>query len=231
LPEPHLLELTDTRSDIARQALALYESAFPPAERVPVEGIIDSIRQRGSASGTDGCIPHFFTVVQDSRALGLAFYGYFRHTRLGFLYYLAVQPDLRGRGLGAWLLRKALEMLPQDAAATGGEPPRGLVWEVERPVDASTPADRDMRQRRINFYERSGALLMKGLDFLAPPLGENLPAVMYHVMFLPAPGFAEDLSARPFLTDILDTILLNGYGVDKEDEYYRNALKRLMGEE
>jgi GNAT superfamily N-acetyltransferase len=229
LDEPNLLELTDTTTEIARQSLALYESAFPPAERVPVESIINSIRQRGRASGKEGYVPHFFTAVQDSRAVGLAFYGYFSHTRLGFLYYLAVQPDLRGQGLGAWLLGKTIEMLPQDAAATGGEPSRGLVWEVERPVDASTPDERELRQRRINFYARSGALLLEGLDFLAPPLGENLPPVMYHVMFIPSPGFAEDLSARPFLTDILDTILLNGYGVDKEDEYYRAAMKGLMG--
>jgi len=221
LPDPELLELTEADTNITRQALALYESAFPPAERVPVESIIASIRQRGRA---DGCVPHFFTAVKDARALGLSFYGYFRDVRLGFLYYLAVQPELRGQGLGAWLFHQTLAQLPQDAKSTGGEPPRGLVWEVERPVDADTPAERDLRQRRINFYRRNGALLLDRSDFLAPPLAEHLPPVMYHIMFLPSPTFNEDLAARPFLTDVLDTILLHGYGIERDSLYYRRAV-------
>jgi hypothetical protein len=47
---------------------------------------------------------------------------------------------------------------------------------------------------------------------------------MYHVMFLPSPGFVEDLASRTFLTDVLDTILLNGYGIERDSPYYRRAV-------
>jgi GNAT superfamily N-acetyltransferase len=228
---PDLLELTDPDSVIARQALKLYESAFPPAERTPLDGIKASIRQRGQVDPAGGYIPHFFAAVREDRALGISFYGYYREMRLGFLYYLAVDPEQRGQGLGGWLLQMTLANLRSDATRSNGLPPRGLIWEVERPVDAETSAEREFRQRRINFYQRNGALLLDRIDFLAPPLGSGLPPVMYHVMFMPSPGFNEDLSSRPFLTDTLDTILLHGYGVERDSEFYIDAIKKVMGNE
>ncbi|HSV85392.1 MAG TPA: GNAT family N-acetyltransferase [Levilinea sp.] len=229
MSEPILLELAEANNAIVSQALALYRSSFPAAEREPVENILDSISQRGRAAPSDGYVAHFFTAVQDGRVLGLAFYGYYRASRLGILYYLAVQPDLRGQGTGAWLFQRILAQLPQDAAGCGGLPPRGLAWEVERPVDAVTSAEHDLRQRRIRFYQRHGALLLESMDIQAPPLAEDLPPVMYHVMFLPSPGFDEQLSSQSFLIELLDTLLLHGYAVERDSVYYRNALKLVKG--
>jgi hypothetical protein len=173
---------------------------------------------------------HFWVAIRDEQVLGLSSWSYFCKPRLGFLYYLAVDPATRGQGLGAWLLQKTLEHLPADAAACAGAPPRGLIWEVERPADADAPEEQDLRQRRINFYKRSGSLLLPQLDFLAPPLAPGLPEVPYHVMFLPSPSFDGDTASRGFHRDILETILLEGYGIDKQDQYYRNALKAVIGD-
>lgn len=227
MSEPKLLELNEADSAIVNQALALYRSAFPPAERDPEESILASIRQRRGVAASGGYLAHFYAAVQDSQVLGLAFYGYYRDTSLGILYYLAVQPELRGQGMGAWLFKRILAQLPQDALNCAGLPPRGLAWEVERPVDAASPAERDMRQRRIHFYQRHGGLLLDQVDFQAPPLAPDQPPVMYHVMFLPSPGFVEHMSSRRFLIDILDTILLHGYGIGRDSVYYLNAVNAM----
>jgi GNAT superfamily N-acetyltransferase len=226
--EPQLMELTETGSDIACQAFALYEASFPPAERVPVEAMQRSIERWTHARPENGSMPHFWIAIRDEQVLGLSSWSYFCKPRLGFLYYLAVDPAIRGQGLGAWLLQNTLEHLPADAAVCGGAPPRGLIWEVERPADAPTPAERDLRQRRIHFYHRSGGLLLPQLDFLAPPLAPGLPEVPYHVMFLPCAGFDGDTASRSFHVDILETILLEGYGIERGSEYYLKAVKSIL---
>jgi GNAT superfamily N-acetyltransferase len=225
MTEPQLIELTETDSDIARQAFALYEASFPPAERVPVEAMQRSIERWNHTRPENGSMPHFWIAIRDEQVLGLSSWCYFCKSRLGFLYYLAVDPATRGQGLGAWLLQKTLEHLPADATACAGAPPRGLIWEVERPADAAAPAERDLRQRRINFYQRSGSLLLPQLDFLAPPLAPGLQEVPYHVMFLPSASFDGDTASRAFLIDILETILLEGYGIESRIQYYRKAVK------
>jgi hypothetical protein len=98
---------------------------------------------------------------------------------------------------------------------------------VERPADAAAPTARDLRQRRINFYQRCGAMLLPQLDFLAPPLAPGLPEVPYHVMFLPSTGFGGDTASRGFHADILETILINGYGIERDSTYYLNAVKSI----
>jgi GNAT superfamily N-acetyltransferase len=227
LNEPDLIELTEIHSEIAHQAFDLYAASFPPAERVPVEAIKDSILRREQNDQPSDITSHFLIAVREAKVLGLASYAYYGSTRLGFLFYLAVDPVLRGQGWGAWLLQKINARLSQDASAVAGPPPRGLMWEVERPLDAETPAEQEIRQRRIHFYQRNGAVLLDQIDFLAPPLAPGLPSVMYHVMFLPGQGLDEDLSFPPLLKDILDTILRHGYGIERESEYYVKALKLL----
>jgi GNAT superfamily N-acetyltransferase len=229
ITEPHLLELSQCESEIINQALALYELSFPPAERDPAEGIAASIQRVKEVDVRRGYVPHHFATLQDGQVTGISFYGYFCQARLGFLYYLAVDPAQRGQGLGGWLFRKTAAQLSADASACQGEPPRGLVWEVERPVDAETPDEHSLRQRRIAFYERQGAQLLEGLDFLAPPLGEDLPPVRYHIMFLPAPGYNGDPNDQSFRIDVLDVILLRGYGLERESHYYQDVVKKVTG--
>jgi GNAT superfamily N-acetyltransferase len=228
MTEPQLIELTETGSDIARQAFALYEASFPPAERVPVEAMQRTVERWAHARPENGSMPHFWIAIRDEQVLGLSSWSYFCKPRLGFLYYLAVDPATRGQGLGAWLLQKTLEHLQADASACDGAPPRGLIWEVERPADAAVPAERDLRQRRIHFYQRSGSLLLPQLDFLAPPLAPGLAEVPYHVMFLPSASFDGDTASRGFHIDILDTILLEGYGIERGSAYYLKAVKSIL---
>jgi GNAT superfamily N-acetyltransferase len=224
---PQLIELTETDSDMARQAFALYEASFPPAERVPVEAMKRSIEHWAHVRPENGSMSHFKIAIRDEQVLGLSSWSYFPKPRLGFLYYLAVDPAIRGQGLGDWLLQKTLEHLPSDASICGGAPPRGLIWEVERPAEAAAPAERDLRQSRIDFYQRSGSRLLPQLDFLAPPLAPGLPEVPYHVMFLPSSGFQGDTASRSFHIDILETILLEGYGIERDSTYYLNAVKSI----
>ena len=114
---------------------ALYRSAFPAAERMP--------------------LPRFFALQKKGQAeilvlrTGGAFAGLMIVTfapGYALLNYFAVEPDCRSMGLGS----RALPALQQRY------PNRQVVLEVE-PPDHTAPNARQ-RQRRLDFYAKNGFL-------------------------------------------------------------------------
>jgi GNAT superfamily N-acetyltransferase len=216
-----LIEITDPDSDLARQAFEIYETSFPIEERDPVERIADAMRRIQKKN-----IAHFLAAVDAGRVIGLVMYSYYKKERLGFLFYMATDLDLRGRGLGSWMFKQTIRRLEEDAHFLVGEPPLGMFWEVERPLDAADEAERILRERRIRFYQRNGAVLMDWIDFTAPPLGEDLPPVPYYLMFRSSDN-REIRINRELARAVIDSTLLYGYGVTPESEYYQQAIASL----
>ena len=118
---------------------ALYRSAFPAAERMP--------------------LPRFFALQKKGQAeilvlrTGGAFAGLMIVTfapGYALLNYFAVEPDCRSMGLGS----RALPALQQRY------PNRQVVLEVE-PPDHTAPNARQ-RQRRLDFYAKNGTAVRRG---------------------------------------------------------------------
>ena len=114
---------------------ALYRSAFPAAERMPLSRFF-ALQKKGQAEilvlRTGGTFAGLMIV---SFAPGYALLNYF-----------AVEPDCRSMGLGS----RALPALQQRY------PNRQVVLEVE-PPDHTAPNARQ-RQQRLDFYARNGFL-------------------------------------------------------------------------
>ena len=211
-------ELEDPDGDLARQAFAIYEEAFPVDEREPLPHIVAGIHARRENPSV--ATSHFWVALDRTGVWGIALFGYHAPARLGFLSYLAVHSHARGHGRGAWLYHQVLAGVVADARTAGHAPTLGTCFEVERPAEAVTPGDRAMRQRRIGFYRRQGARLLEGLDFTAPPLAPGLAPVPYHLMFHPAdPGPA--LPENALAQAVTETVLAYGYGLAPGDPYYR----------
>ena len=107
-------------------------------------------------------------IVADGAAVGLALSNYLAESNLLHLKYLAIDPTRRSQGLGAILLRAAAAAGETIAQAAGREGCAGTLLEVEIPDSPPPAADRSLRQRRIAFYERHGAL-RTGVPFPRPP--------------------------------------------------------------
>ena len=108
-----------------------------------------------------------YGVKNESAGLS-AFITFWRLNGFTFGEHFAVDPSLRGAGLGARLLGEFLELCELPA-----------VLEVE-------PPETDTARRRIGFYERSGFVL-NGYDYTQPPLGRGRSAVRLMVMSFPRP--------------------------------------------
>lgn len=73
--------------------------------------------------------------------------------------HLAVSESARGQGIGTQVL-DALAQAHQEAHPL-------LIVEVELPGDAKEPDERQLRQRRVAFYERAGFTAYPSVDYAA----------------------------------------------------------------
>ena len=124
-----LERMTGSEHSLYAAAWALYEAAFPANERRDAEWQARALAQDAY---------YMCAAAEDGALCAIAFY--WMHGGELFLEHLAVAPGLRGRGIGAALLREIREL------------PGKLILEIEKPDDAET-------QRRLRFYEREGLTL------------------------------------------------------------------------
>ena len=146
--------LTDPRNPRFEPLLRLYEEALPRRERRSEEYL------RSAAAS-----PNHSLIVAENDS-GLVGFSLLFFDGVAVLEYLATAPEVRGQGLGARLYRE----VRKDAGD------RPMLLEVEA-VDPGTPGH-ELRARRIEFYRRLGARLLRGLDFILPLAGEGAPPPM-----------------------------------------------------
>ncbi len=137
-------------------------------------------------------------------------YGFYDHEKLiayaclilqkdkayAMLDYFAVMSELRGTGIGSKFLRQLLPLIPTE---------KGTFVETEKPYSAKSDADRSIRQKRIRFYQKNGALLTTSNCLLF--------GVDYNLLYFPKEETGqneEELFAA--LQKFYAEIYKNGYG-------------------
>jgi ribosomal protein S18 acetylase RimI-like enzyme len=218
-PQPAGIDdVTDLDSPLGRQAIAIYEQSFPLEERDPVEDIAAELAAPG-----EGTITRLRALAEGEKVLGFALFSSYARYHLGYLKFLAVDPAIRGRGLGPILLRDALRRIRVDGRRMTGWPHLGLVLEVERPECAESDAERDLRSRRIGFYLRNGASIIERTDFIAPPVADGQPSIPFHLMVIPAvPKYRMHRWLRP---RAVEALLVEGYDEPAGSWYLQHALE------
>jgi len=134
----------------------LYVESFPSEERREWSSLLqlmdedERFRVLVAVEDGDGSVAGFITVWT---------FGPF-----GYIEHLAVQPQLRGHGIGAQLLAQVNhpETLP-------------LVLEVEPPTG-------EMERRRIGFYRRAGLELRDDVEYMQPPYAPGKPSIAMCLM-------------------------------------------------
>lgn len=150
--------VADADSVKCAQALALYETVFPPAERHPPALIRERI-----ASGRN----QLFVAEEDGSVILLALLWPLAGTDFTLLDYLATAPAARGRGWGSRLLQ---EIFSECRARQ-----EFVILEAE---DPDFGPNREERSRRRRFYQKNGALELHGVRYFLPPLQGSQPTEM-----------------------------------------------------
>lgn len=150
------IELT---TDITAADLALlenlYEQSFPVEERRPW-ALIAKPSKKDS--------PKLFAILADGHIAGMLTLWTFDH--FAYIEHLAVNPDLRGKGVGSEAIREIAEKV-------GMKP---IVVEIEPPTDTHPDT-----LRRHDFYSRLGFQTI-ATDYIQPPYAAALPSVPMHLL-------------------------------------------------
>lgn len=154
-------------------------------------------------------------VLVDDHPLAFAALRELGPTSWMFLRYFAVHRNLRGTGIGTQLWGHLREEMLRCGY------PR-IVFEVEDPAQAGTEAERVVRERRISFYTRVGALLLPVRGYL-PPHGDDtrpmllMAADLYGTRTPPVEG--DDLRR------VITGVYLHHYGVPEDHPIVLDTLR------
>nr|WP_281273603.1 GNAT family N-acetyltransferase [Companilactobacillus furfuricola] len=117
-------------------AKRLYFEAFPKAERVPFFWLLLQARKQ---------FVEFIAFYDDDKFVGMSYL--ISKGSLTYLFYLAVDPTMRGKGYGSQILQDLFKMYSGQRLCLG----------AERPDDEAINSNE--RRKRIEFYESNGFVL------------------------------------------------------------------------
>jgi GNAT superfamily N-acetyltransferase len=131
LPERRVVEVTDERGPLAHRSIALIQEAIWDVH--PTSFLLAELAEtrRGVARGGGY---HLLAMLApgDEEPLAAAAGAYLQAVNAGFISYLAVREDQRGRGLGGELRERLLETFRAQARRERGEELAYVLGEVER---------------------------------------------------------------------------------------------------
>jgi GNAT superfamily N-acetyltransferase len=153
-------QVKDTNTTQFTQAIDIYTQSIPATERQPV----DTIKER-ITSGKE----HLYIAEKDGQVSMMALLYPLADTQFVLLDYLAVKEEHRKHGVGSEFLKNITEIAGLKNSL--------FLCEVEDPKNGSEQ-EQETRQRRVYFYRKNGAKILKHVQYVLPPLQGNTPTDM-----------------------------------------------------
>jgi GNAT superfamily N-acetyltransferase len=166
------LDVTRPSDRLLLPWLDLYETAFPANERILISDILKILQNQES---TDNPGTHISAILDNcEKFIGMAMYQLPPTGPAGILWYMAVVDDQRGRGLGSQFYNFILSKLDPEIY-------KAMIFEVEIPAESVAPSD---AAKRIEFYQKNGAMLLSGISYLQN-VGWHQNPIPMHIMIHP----------------------------------------------
>ncbi len=194
-------ELTDTHHPDFEAILRIFENSFPPEERLPNWVLARRVQQQRHRLWVGYC---------DRQVALMATLHPLTDSDLVLLGYLATDAPYRGRGIGTKFVRYVLDALQQDD--------KYLLLELDHPDYGD---DRELRQRRIEFYRRLGAVELKNVRYVLPPLMvDKTPEMILAI----APGYKSRQLSGEQVKKIIADLHIEAYDRDPNDPLLQSLL-------
>lgn len=198
--------------NLARTLRAIYETSFPPSQREPFSGVLSDV-----VAGVRDLVIAWL----DGEAVGLAVSLDLAALKACYLEYMAVAPELRGRGIGGRLLEHLVARLKEEGRA------EGMVLEVES-VRHGPPAEAGTRQRRLDFYRRRGAHVVEcAPDYRGPNLA-GPGEVYFTIIWIPLTGREGAAPSGERLRALVRAMLTESYGLPDNHPLVQAVLGSLV---
>lgn len=190
-------------TQIARAA-GIYQDSFPDHLRVPFAELAESGPRDNLHIALDGDQPVGLAAVKRLEAVGWT-----------YLRYFAVDPKRRREHLGMDLWRLLGEAIAADRW------PDLICLEAEDPAQAIDDADQRVREARVSFWTRCGAVPLPVPGYVMPDI-TGLAAA--EPMLLMAPASAASQAQGERLAGLVLALYTERYGLPPEDVLVAQAL-------
>jgi ribosomal protein S18 acetylase RimI-like enzyme len=168
------VDITDANDDLLMPWLDLYETSFPPEEKVLVSSFLQLLKDKAKGEYPDS---HMQAVLDDEgRFVALLRFDLINDPGATYLWYIAVHPDARSGGIGSACFQEVVRRATEAGL-------RAVVFEVEIPDHSADPERQDCARRRIEFYRRMDCLLLTGIHYMQRVT--NQPAIPMYTMIRP----------------------------------------------
>jgi ribosomal protein S18 acetylase RimI-like enzyme len=204
----HITQQSQLAPELVEQFRTIYLDSFPPHERGDFALLLESIR-------ADKC--RLFTATAGDDLVGFAILMPNITRGVHYLVYLAVSRNARSGGIGGILLERAVELLRAAGNTTG------ILFEVETD-DEGTADERQLRKRRIAFYQRHNARLIESVTHFRAPSAISGELLNLKLMWLPMnPTTETPAGAR--LREYIVALYARGYGLPEDDPLVQSVLR------
>jgi GNAT superfamily N-acetyltransferase len=188
-----VIQLNASDASLVSQFLRIYQSSIEPSEQ-------KTAAQMGALVSDPNY--RFHISVEGEKVTGFAMTFIPVRENFVLLEYMAVDEQLRSRGIGAALFQAASDIAEQYSVP--------LVLEVDQPGSSISPGNDTTR--RLRFYAEQGCRRIVGLDYILPLSAHGSPPPMW----LLARGREQALS-RSEIRDWLTTLYVEVYGQPETD--------------
>jgi ribosomal protein S18 acetylase RimI-like enzyme len=186
----------DIATEDFNEAIKIYDKSFPLSEKHTCDSVKEDV-----ANG----IYELIVGRHGEEVVFMALFWPIPETNFILFDYMAVKEEYRNMGIGSMFMENIFNILDVDR--------KYLILEVENPDYGQ---DGELKRKRINFYRRYGARIMKDVRYILPPLSGGTSTEMV-LMIMPEYGNGK-IQGR-IVKDIIRKIYKELPGRDKNDFY------------
>ena len=194
--------------NLVEQFQTIYFDSFPPHERGDFSAILEAIR-------ATKC--WLFPATSGGDLVGFAIFMPNFTRDVHYLMYLAVSRNARSGGIGGILLERVVNLL-RAAGNTSG-----ILFEVETD-DEGDADERQLRKRRITFYQRHHARLIESITHYRAPSAVSGKLLNLKLMWLPMDPTTETPSGIQ-LREYIIALYARGYELPEQDPLVQSVLR------
>ena len=198
------IEIDDVTRKEFHEAVAIYDDSLPAAERQENSVIRERVATKKE---------RMFIGRLNGEVVFMALIWPLQHTDFVLFDYMAVKETYRNQGIGTKFV--------QNIFRISGIRDKRFILEVEDPRYGD---NKEMRTRRVEFYRRNGAKIMKDVSYILPPLYGNTPTQMIVMVLSPYPDirFSGKLISKIFVQ-----IYRELYGRDENDKLLHSSIRSI----
>ena len=196
-------EILSVKNNYFKQAMLIYDEAFPSNEKHPIDLIQNRIINGHSK---------LYVGIIDGEVVCMSLIWNFNDLEFVLLDYMAVSSNYRNNNLGSQLF----QFLSNRVRKLN----KYMIIEVENYLFGSNTLE---RKRRINFYFKNGAYILEDFNYLLPSLDGTYPTEM---ILMVSPKYKEDILKGEQIKELVIRLYVDLYEKNTSDKLLNTIINR-----